>query len=278
MAERLRGDLPQFWTALAYQLRSYVRTWRFAGLLLFVVAVSAAILASDFRHGADYVHVQSATASAFLQGFLSSVGLVVGLAGAFLGGDALAVDLSGAQGYLMLTQPVRRGTLLMGRFVATALTVAALVLVYFGFAVAGTLSFYPSVPGAVVLSLGAALLYTLAVVAFAFFFSSFFKTPAVAIIASVLILVLGFPIATSLVTSLGSEPWFTLDYGATIITNVFAATFQHEVTRSFTYEGATIDIHTWYAYLWEGVTILASYLAICLGLSYVVYRFKEVKG
>ncbi len=280
MASAGRSDLEQFWTALVYQVRSYVRTRRFLGLVLFVAVVSAVVLGVDFYQGAAAIKVASPSADGFLSGYLGSVGLVAVISAAFLGGDALAVDLAGGPGYLMLTQPVRRGTLLAGRYAAAALTVAAIVVVYYAFAVGGALAFYGAIPLALTVSLGAAFLYGLSVLAVAFFFSSFFKTSAVSIIASLLILFLGFPILTSVGTLTGSEPWYSLDYGSGIISNVLNPNFQHETITEVGGGpgGVTIKLYTWSPFLVEGVAIVVVYLVAFLALSFVIYRYKEVKG
>lgn len=280
MPGALRSDAEQFVTAVAYQLRSYLRTWRFLGLLLFVAGISAVVLGLRAYQGVGAVRAAFPTASAFLAGYLGNVGSAVIISAAFLGGDALAVDLAGGPGYLMLTLPVRRRTLLAGRYVAAALTVTAVALVYYAFALAGSIGFYDQIPPAVLVSLGAALLFGLSALAVAFFFSSFFKSPSVAIIASLLILILGFPIATAISSFVGGEPWYSLDYGSGIISNVLVSDFQHHKTLVVGGGpgGVTFTLQQWSPYLWEGVVIIAAYLAVFLVLTYVLYQYREVKG
>ncbi len=281
MAEVVEGDAPQFWTALTFQIRSYLRTWRFLGLMLFVVGVSVAVLAVDIYRGSEVIKATSPTASAFLATYLGNVPTAIAITAAFLGGDTLAVDLAGGPGYLMLTLPVRRRTLLAGRYAAAALTGFAIALAYYAFAVAGSLWFYGTVPSVVLVSMGCAFLFGLAALGLAFLFSSFFRTPAVAVISSVLILILAFPIVTAIGTITGAEPWFSLDYGAGIISNVFSSNFQHEKVSQIQPggpTGPTITLYQWSAYLPEGVVIILVYLAVSLALTYVIYRYKEVKG
>jgi ABC-type transport system involved in multi-copper enzyme maturation permease subunit len=272
------SDLRQFRVAFLYQLRAYFRTWRFLGLLIFVILISVAILGVQVSRGADTVKANHPTASDELSSYLAEIGDAVIITAAFLGGDALAVDLGGGPGYLMLTQPVRRYTLLAGRFAAAAITGLAIALVYYAFGVAAVQYFYQTVPSAILVSLGCAFLFGLACLAVAFFFSSFFRNPSVSIIASLLILILGFPILTAVGELSGTEPWFSLDYGSTVITSTLSSKFSHEVVMRIVEGRATISLYTWTPYLWEGVAIMAAYLLIFLGLSYLVYRFKEVRA
>ncbi len=276
---RLVGDLAQLRTAFSYQLRSYVRTWRFAGLLIFVALVSVAILGIQLHRGVATVTGNYATAADYLANFLGLVADAVIIVGAFLGGDALAIDLAGGPGYLMLAQPVRRRTLLAGRFLAAAVTGFAVGLVYYAFAALAVQYFYGSVPSAILLSLALAFLFLLAVLAVAFFFSSFFRNPTVSIVAALLILIIGFPIVTAAGSLSGVEPWFSLDYGSQAITTVVASNFSHESVMHVGRAGHPgLALYSFSPYPWEGALIMAVYLGVFLALSYVIYRYKEVRS
>ncbi len=274
------GDFAQFRIAFRYQLRSYLRTWRFLGLLIFVVLISIAILVVQLHRGVGAVQANNPSSSSYLTGYLSFMSDAVIITGAFLGGDALAVDLAGGPGYLMLTQPVRRRTLLAGRFAAAAATGAVIGLVYYGFSAGAVQYFYGNVPVGVLWSIGEALLFLLAVLAVAFFFSSFFRSPTIAIVAALLILIIAFPLVTTIGTLTGTEPWFSLDYGSQAITSVLNPNFVHESVMHLPVGrgGGTLAIYSFSPYPWEGALIMAVYLAVFLGLSYVIYRLKEVKG
>lgn len=279
MAEPIR-DLQQLRTAFVYQLRSYLRTWRFLGLLLFVAAVSTVILVVQLHNGVAQVTANHPSASDELSAYLAEITNVVVITGAFLGGDALAVDLGGGPGYLMLSQPVRRRTLFAGRFLAAALVGVVVSGVYYGFAAATVQYFYGTVPAAILLSVGLAILFLLAVLALAFFFSSFFKSPGVSIVSTLLILLIGFPILTEAGTLSGVEPWYSLDYGSQAITSVLASNFTHETVSHLGLgrKGATLTIYTFLPYPWEGALILAVYLVVFVALSLAVYRYREVRA
>jgi ABC-2 type transport system permease protein len=274
------GDLQQFRTAYLYQLRSYLRTWRFAGLLIFVTVISAVILAVQLNNGVTVVTTNHPSASEELASYLSFLEDAVIIVGAFLGGDALAIDLSGGPGYLMLSQPVRRRTLLAGRYAAAATAGAAIGLVYFGFAAGAVQYFYGTIPSAIWSSIGLALLFLLAVLAVAFFFSSFFRNPTVSIVAAILILLIGFPLVTAVGTLSGVEPYYSLDYGSQSITSVLSTNFTHEMVMHLSagHKGVSISVYEFEPYPWEGAVIMGAYLVVFLALSYVIYRYKEVKG
>jgi ABC-2 type transport system permease protein len=274
------SDCQQFLVAFRYQMRSYLRTWRFLGLLVFVLLVSVAILAVQLHNGVAAVTANHPDPSDELASYVSFIQDAIIITAAFLGGDALAIDLAGGPGYLMLSQPVRRRTLLAGRFVAASATGAVIGFVYYGFAAATVQYFYGTIPGAIVLSIAAAMLFLLAVLAVAFFFSSFFRSPAVAIVAALLILIIGFPLLTTVGTLTGTEPWFSLDYGAQAVTSTLSTHFSHEtVTHLEVGRGRPpLAIYSFSPYPWEGAVIMAVYFVGFLAASYLIYRYKEVRG
>ena len=128
--------------------------------------------------------------------------------------------------------------------------------------------------------MGLAALFLVATLAVAFFFSSFFRSPVISLVASLLILLIGLPIVTEIGTLTGVEPWFSLDYGSQAITSVLNPSFVHEaVTHTATgRRGFSLTIYSFSPYPWEGALILAAYFVVFLALAYVIYRYKEVKG
>ncbi|MDE1821943.1 MAG: ABC transporter permease [Euryarchaeota archaeon] len=277
------SDLQQFLTTFLYQLRFYLRTWRFAGILLFVAAISAAVLSLQLYRGVIAVQTTNPTSSDYLHAFLGNIGSAIIIAAAFLGGDAIAMDMGGGPGYLMLTQPVRRWVLLAGRYAAAALVGLLVAIAYYAFAIGGAAYIYGvgALPGGTLAeSFGFAFLYGLSALALAFFFSSFFKSPAISIVFTVLIMIIALPIVTSIGSFTGGEPWYSLDYASGVISNLFQNPFVHYSTQSISEgrRGAVLTIYQWSPYAWEGLTIMVTYLVVFLVLAYVIYTRKEVKG
>jgi len=274
---QLPSDFAQWRTAFARQWRFYLRTSRFLGLLLFVLIVVVAFTAvSIYQHdsgasGADYMYGAA--------GELGTFGIIIG---AFIGGDAIAMDFGSGTGYFMLVLPVKRLVLLLGRFAAAFVTSLILIVVFFCVPLLGGIYFW-GVAGIPWLGFGEsvllAALYALAVLSTAFFFSALFRTPAVSMVATILILFLGFVIVDAVVgTSLGYEPWFSLLYAGSVIGLPLVAQPHHTVMTTHIGAGRTITTHTWFPYIWEGVVILVAYFVIFLVISAVIYQYKETKG
>jgi ABC-2 type transport system permease protein len=270
----LPSDTAQWVTAVRRQLRFYLKTWRFVGLLLFVLVVDIAITALNIAYNSSGLSASDYLYSAI--GPVPTFGVIVG---AFIGGDALAMDFGGGTGYFMLVLPVRRIVLLLGRYAAAFLAAFALILVYFVISLTGAVWFYGilGIPWwDVVASLGIAALFALAILAAAFLFSSFFRSPAISIVTTILVLFLAFDIVDGILSITTVEPWFSVLYAGQAVALVFESQPHLTITHGMGARGLTF--RTWTPYIWEGVAIMLVYLVVCLVVSAVIYQNKESKG
>ncbi|HZY70193.1 MAG TPA: ABC transporter permease [Thermoplasmata archaeon] len=272
-------SVEQWWIAFRYQLRFYLRTYRFLGLLLFVVLIGVAVLALQIHAGGPGVSGPSASNrdAQYLANSLSEMSTVLILVGAFLGGDAIATDFGTGAGYFVLVQPIKRPTILAGRYAAAFVATAVIAVVYYLLVLVGAVYFFgvAPIPGAgLAASLGLAFLMALAVIGIAFLFSSFFRSPAVAMVVTVLVLYLAFSIVTGVIEFAGYEPWFSLSYAGGAISGVLDPGFVH--ASSIAAAGSSFTIYT--AYPWEGAAIMVGYLVVGLALGLAIYLRKESKG
>lgn len=270
-ADHLPSDQTQLVSAVRRQFRFYLRTFRFVGLLGFVLLVSGAFLIVSIVENSNGV-----TAAGYLATLLGVVPIFGIIICSFIGGDAIAMDFGSATGYFMLVLPVRRVILLLGRYLAAFVASLLLLGVMYLLTIAGDVWFWgiSGVPWiAVGESFGLAILFVAAVVATAFFFSSFFRSPAMSIVVTILILFLGLDIASGIVSVAGVEPWFSILYAGDVITNVIVPT-AHKTVVHF----GRFSTTTYSPYLWEGAVIMACYFVAFLVLSIVIYQFKESKG
>lgn len=270
----LPSDQTQWLSAVRRQLRYYFRTWRFVGLLGFVLLVTVAGTALSIAYGSS-----GKSAADYLYGIFSNFGTFGIIIGAFIGGDAIAVDFGTGSGYFMLVLPVRRVVLLLGRFTAAFLVSFALILVYYAVGLSGAVWFYgfAGIPWLdFVASLALAALFALATLATAFLFSSFFRSPAVSMVVTILVLFLAFLFIDGILSITSLEPWFSLPYAGQAIGLVFQG--QPHLTIISTPGARGLQIHTWYPYVWEGAVIMLVYFVVGLVLSAIIYQYRELKG
>jgi ABC-2 type transport system permease protein len=270
----LPSDVAQWITAVRRQLRFYLKTWRFVGLLLFILIVDVAITAVGIAY-----NMSGTSASDYLYGAIGAMPTLGVIVGAFIGGDAIAMDFGSGTGFFMLVLPVRRTVLLLGRYAAAFLASFALILVFFAISLFGAAWFYGlgAIPWIdVAASLGIAALFAMAVLATAFLFSSFFRSPAVSMVVTILALFLAFDIIDGVISITSVEPWFSILYAGQAVALVFESQPHLTVTHGMGVRGITF--HSWTPYVWEGVVVMLAYFVIALSVSVAIYHYKELKG
>jgi ABC-type transport system involved in multi-copper enzyme maturation permease subunit len=281
MAGRRRkiGDLDQWWVVTVHQIGHYVRTYRFLGLLGFVVAISVLTLLFELDAGAALVRQQQLyRPSEYLSNFLDYTGLWVIIAAGFFGGEALSVDFSTGAGYYVLVLPVRRLTLLAGRYAAATAVILAIVAAYYGIGILGVTYFFgaSAIPwDALAESLGIAVIFALAALSVAFCFSAFFRSPAAGQLVTILTLYVGFTTLQGVVELAGLEPWWSLTYAGGAMAAALDTDFVHLQAIPV---GEDQYYTIWSAYTTEGVVIMLVYLAVFLTLSILLYQRKESTG
>jgi ABC-type transport system involved in multi-copper enzyme maturation permease subunit len=120
--------------------------------------------------------------------------------------------------------------------------------------------------------------YLAAVMGFAFFFSSVFKSSSMSILVTVILLLFGFSLIERLVSGFaGIEPWFVLSYGAGIITNVLSSTYPplHTTTSTTGPGGRIFTASTFNASIPEGLAIMGIYFAVTAVLGLILFERKE---
>lgn len=273
MGHAVVSDPEQLGHVFRRQLQFYVRTWRFVGLLIFTLLISGLPLLLEVVH----FGTNARSADAYLSGFLGFLTLDAILVAAFLGGDAISMDFGSANGYYILVQPVRRIVLLLGRYLAAFVAAAAIGLTYIALGLLGASYFFgaTTIPwGGVGSSAGLLLLFLLGVLSVAFAFSSLFRSPAVGMIVSVLVLWLGLAVIDGIAQFTGIEPWFSIAYAGGSIEQVLGPSVAHRVVI----RAAGVSVTTFNPYLWESVAIMLAYFVLFLLASIVIYQYKESKG
>lgn len=273
------SDFAQWRIVTVKQLRHYLRTYRFYGLLAFVALVSSLTLAFELDAGVASVQfAQLYRSSEYLSNYIVYVGFWIILAAAFFGGDALSVDFATGAGYYMLVLPIKRPVLLAGRYTAATLVTLAIVGVYYAFGAAGAIYFFgaPAIHWALLAeSFGVAAVFALAALSVAFCVSAFIRSPAAGVLVTVLLLYVGFTTMQTVIEFAGIEPWFSLPYAGGAIATVLDTDFTHVLTVPI---GADQFYTTWYATVAEGLEIMAGYIAVFLPLSAYLYQHQESTG
>lgn len=270
------GSLNQAMVTTRYTFLDYIRSRRFAILLILMLIISALL---------TFVFAYRRPAAALIDplSFYStwwgmSGTFVVVLSGIFFGGDAISSEFQNRTGYFVLPNPIRRSSVYVGKFVAALIAASIILAIFVLITVANGLYYFGlNVPGAFWESAFFAWIYLLAVLGFAFFISSAFKSGAYSILVSAIFLLIGFSVIESLVTDLANmEPWFVLSYGAQIVGNVLQPVYPvHSGTTTTTFGKHTITLPFYNVGVAEGLIILAAYFIVTSILGLYLFERKE---
>ncbi|MGI0069758.1 MAG: ABC transporter permease [Nitrosopumilaceae archaeon] len=266
---KVPSGLAQCGVQTEFEFLNYLRSTRFYILLAIVATIGIAIMAVMYVYKpSTYLSSPMAFYSVW---WGSVVNLCVILTGIFFGADAISTEFQNKTGYYLLPNPVRRSSIYIGKWIASFLASAIAIGVYAAITIAdGTIYFGSSVPYQFAESFVFALLYIFPILGVSFFISSVFKNNSYSILMTAILLLFVFNYITPLITVLSnSEPWYVLNYGAGIITNVLSSSGYppHEVV--------TAGLSSYNATIPEGLAIMFVYFAVATVLGLTLFEKKD---
>ncbi|MBA7501641.1 hypothetical protein ES706_00214 [subsurface metagenome] len=202
----LPSSLRQAGTVAKYELWKHLKDWRLIGLIMLVTVFS--VLAVKGMEGAG-------SAVAFSKEFFFMPAyFLITVAGVVFGGDVLASEFERKTGYLLFSNPMRRVTLVAGKFTASFISVLLMISIFFLTGILFMLNTYGEVPTTLLGSLGLAILYGCAVLSLTLFFSSIMGgTGATMLSFFTFFLIMPF-FHAFLLNQVGVEPWYLLTYNS----------------------------------------------------------------
>jgi ABC-2 type transport system permease protein len=258
-----------------YEMLNFFRNRRFYILLTIGLLISALliIIVAHYRPAA----LLSSPLAFYSTWWGFGISFVVILAAIFFGGDAISGECQNKTGYFIVGHPIRRSSIYVGKYIAAFIAALIIFVMYTLIAVVNGLYYFgATIPGEFVEAVALAVLGLLAALAFTFFFSSLFKSGSMSILVSAIMLLFGFTLIDELVINIaGYEPWFSLTYGAGVISNIMTVPYPaHEVTAS-AFRGGGPVMTTFNATIPEGILIMVIYFVVCGVLGLVLFERKE---
>ena len=261
---------------MKYQIKFYLKTRRFIAMFAIIMLITSLTVILDFYTGISNIQLTDPTSSNFIISGLGGVVISCGIVSAFFGGDATSIETGTNSGYYIMVQPVRKISILSGRFLAAFLMGFMLILIEYAGVAAMSQYIYGTIEWRIIYSIGEMALLVIAFTALAFFFSSLFKSPLIGILVSVIMFLVFFSILDSILALTSIEPWFSLYYGGQVVTEIISsAPVVHSTTNSFAKGKFTITIYN--PYIWEGNLIMIGYAIVSIVLSYIIFLKKEVR-
>ena len=139
----------------------------------------------------------------------------------FFAGDAIAGEFESKTGYILFTNPVRRITLLTGKYLASCAAVILLVIFAYVITAISLLAIYGNVPFEMLKSFGLCLLFAGSVISVTFFFSSISKGAVGATVITLVFVMVISGIIESVLMMAGKPSWFLLSTGGDSIAMVY---------------------------------------------------------
>jgi len=265
-----RNDFTQIGIITRYELLKHLRRRRLFAVLAINFVVCALQLVIPPALGTSY----QPNVKDFAGSFFGFINLLIITSGAFFAGDAIASEFEHKTGYIIFVNPVRRVTLVLGKFVAAFLSVAMVISIYYVVGILSMLGIYGSVPLEVGASFAYAVLYICSVLGLTFFFSSIFKGSMGATLLSFFTLFMILPIVNAVFTFTGSEPWYVLTYAAGIITEIINPPPVR--IEKFSVPNSNLTIWIFHPDFLTSVIVLVAYFVVTLLLSLFISKRKEM--
>jgi ABC-2 type transport system permease protein len=217
-------------------------------------------------------HVSSETMDSNFVGFVS---ILIVICATFFAADSLVGEFQNKTGYLLFPNAVKRGTLFVGKFLASITMGIIVIGLYYGVvAVLSTVS-VGGVDDDYLLSFLFAIEYVVAAIAIAYFISSLLKGTTGAIVLTFFLLFMILPIidAVSMVSGVKIEGSVTFAAGA--ISYILIDPYPVDTMADF---GMGMELHSFYPTPETAAIVMLAYAAVACVLSVVLFKRKQLSG
>ncbi len=152
---------------------------------------------------------------------LSFGAALTSLGAVFFAGDAIAGEFEGKTGYILFTNPVRRSTLVMGKYLACYIAVILLTLFVHVIICISLLAIYRHIPIETAESFGLWVLYAGSVLSVTFFFSSVSKGAMGATVITLVFIMVISGVIEGVLMMAGQPTWFLLSTAGDAVFTVY---------------------------------------------------------
>ena len=265
-----KNDIEQMLTVSKYQFLNFIRSKRLYILLIITVIMALIFLMVIWY----YIDPSKMNSNDFLGNWVTFVPFLTILIALFFGGDAIASEYDKKTGYFLFPNPIKRWTILWGKFMASLLASLIVLLLFWGFTLGDTYYYFGEITKEMWQSLGLSLLYLLSLLSLTYMFSSFFKSSAVAITIVAILYFFVFGIIESIGMFTGIEPWFSITYSSSVITNILKNPYPPHI-QEISQGGLKITIFN--PPVNTGIAIMLGYFIVSAIIATIVITYREMK-
>lgn len=275
------GTSSNIGTIAKYNFLNYFRARRFYVMIAIVALITGLLtVVIAYERPAGIVGGNATALGFFASTYGAFGGLVLVLSAAFFGGDAISSEFQNRTGYFLVPNPIRRSAIYVGKYIAALAASTIILLVYVAVFVLNSFYYFgPTLPSQLYGSLLFSWFYLVALLALAFAFSSMFRSSAISVLMTVIVILFVFNIVDFVSSAIaGIEPWFSLTYGGGIATDVLTVPFPAHKTTGFGGFGGGPGGGfgtTFHATVPEGLVILGVYFVVMVLVGLVLFEKKE---
>ena len=211
------SDVRQIGTVTKYELIKYLRGRRLLAIILLTVITSALILVVPPAAGAPF----DKDPTDFITTVLHFVVALLVLSTTFFGADAIVSEFESKTGYFLFPYLIRKTTIFLGTFVASALVSVGAISLYYVIQVLSVRVIDGSILVNTGLSFAYSLVSLLAILVVAYLFSAVMRSSVYSIMLTFFTFFLILPIVDALGTIAKFKPWFSITFANGISQYIF---------------------------------------------------------
>ncbi|MCJ7606537.1 MAG: ABC transporter permease [Thermoplasmata archaeon] len=215
------------------------------------------------------------SAESFAVIFVSFANIMVIICATLFGADALVSEFQNRTGYLIFPNPVKRTTLLVGKFSASVTASMLLMTVFYG--VVAVLSLYAcrGIDDDFLLSYALMAEYAVAAMALAYLLSALLKGSTGALVLTFFLLLMILPIIDQVSMVAGTKIEGSLTFASNAM--IYILYDPYPVDSMIDFHGG-MSFYQFYPTPGTAAVVMFAYAAVCLALSMVLFKRKQLVG
>lgn len=216
-----------------------------------------------------------ASTETFGSNFVGFVSILIVICATFFAADSLVGEFQNKTGYLLFPNAVKRGTLFVGKFLASVTMGVVVIGIYYGVVAVLSRVSVGGVDDDYLLSFLFAIEYVIAATAIGYFISSLLKGTTGAIVLTFFMLFMILPIvdATSMFSGVKMEGSAT--FAAGVISYILIDPYPVD---AMTDVGMGMELHSFYPTPETAAIVLLVYAVAACALSMVLFKRKQLAG
>jgi len=267
----------QIVTVATYELLKYLRGRRLLAIVLLTVIVSAVFLVVPPVIGSAYPK----DPQEFATDMLRFLGILSILSATFFGADAIVSEYESKTGYFVFPNPIRKTSIFLGKFVASALVAAGTVELYYLVVLVSVRVIDGSIPANAGVSFAYSLVYLLAILAIAYLFSTVMRSSVYSLVLTFFTFFLILPIVDAVGSFAKFKPWFSITFASGIAQNVLLNPYPTDIISNRTTlaginAGTQISIAQYYPAIQLSLIVMGAYFFVAFVFAIIIARRREM--